>query len=580
MTSTLQISLTWFDQIINWNYSIYSNPILFKSYEIWTPDIITNNNVNNIKYDSKDTIVINFGNNIFDFSEREKYMIRCKSTGECNWSFPMKSMTTCQLNQEQFPFDIQTCNLKFSSSSYYSNQLTLKKFGAGVFLNSLNEGEFELMNTDVLELDVNKKVDLNMSVVELQLTMKRKTTYYVNKIILPYLLFYVVTIFTYILPVDSGEKKSYLTSILLSGMIYLKDISIYIPKTIALPILSIYFNLNLIFVFICTIFTTAVYLIYYFDKTKRPMPWCLKKFILKSKLSVYKNVYEKLFSKKCLDFQLGNELKTRIELKDSIKKQLVTINNQLLSLNNFIDLKETNDMLGNPNKSKAQISQRRHLFCNNHENSSDYLAQDILRLLRSFKLQIRRNCGRKIENTSHGYFMQSQSQNNTCHDHASINENFDDQEQLSNLQYVNTLENIKLLLMKKAKIKKSKSLNRCSSHGQAHFSNPHNQLGNRIELLLVESGYKSESERYVMETRKALNFLRTIRMYNHQLERYLEMKYSSEKKYSKIKHFKDAPYSNEWKYLAVVLDKILFYTFVFIIPVSILTMSLKTIVVS
>jgi hypothetical protein len=69
-------------------------------------------------------------------------------------------------------------------------------------------------------------------------------------------------------------------------------------------------------------------------------------------------------------------------------------------------------------------------------------------------------------------------------------------------------------------------------------------------------------------------------MYNQQLSSYLEIQKSREQKYSKIINLKDAPYSNEWKYLAVVLDKILFYTFIFIIPVSILTMSLKTIVVS
>jgi len=311
------------------------------------------------------------------------------------------------------------------------------------------------------------------------------------------------------------------------------------------------------------------------------MPWCLRKLILKSKISVYKNIYDKLFGRKSLDFQINDELKNRVEVKDSIKKQLVTINNQLLSLNNFIESKETNNILSNVNKLSPRYDQRREFLTMNNPNSMEYFAHDILCLLRTFKSQIMRNCVQKLENTSHGYFIQSQKQSQFgVQEDLLTTEWFDTQEKLSYLQYVNTLENIKLLLMKKVKIRKSKSLNRISSQNQGCFLNQNNRLRRGSELLLVESGYKSESERSVLETRKAMSFLQTIRMYNQHLTSYLEIRKSKEQKYSKIINSIDAPYSNEWKYLAVVLDKILFYTFVFIIPVSILTMSLKTIVVS
>lgn len=94
---------------------------------------------------------------------------------------------------------------------------------------------------------------------------------------MPYFTFYVVTIFTYVLPVESGEKKSYCTSILISGMIYLKDTSAYIPKTIDMPMLSVYFNVNLVFIFVCVISSTVVYSIYFMGKTKRPLPKMLKR---------------------------------------------------------------------------------------------------------------------------------------------------------------------------------------------------------------------------------------------------------------------------------------------------------------
>ena len=99
---------------------------------------------------------------------------------------------------------------------------------------------------------------------------------------MPYFTFYVVTIFTYVLPVEAGEKKSYCTSILISGMIYLKDTSCYIPKNVDLPLLSVYFNVNLIFIFVCVISSTIIYSIYFMGKTKRPLPKFAKisKFLL------------------------------------------------------------------------------------------------------------------------------------------------------------------------------------------------------------------------------------------------------------------------------------------------------------
>lgn len=200
----------------------------------------------------------------------------------------MKLMSICQLNQEYFPFDVQECYFDFRSSAYYLPQLNLTSYGEGVHLSLIQEGEFDLIKSEAQEFFIDRLTDItntptnsSISVIRVKLLMKRKIVFYLNKIILPYFIFYIVTIFTYILPVDSGEKKSYSTSILISAMIYLKDTSYYIPKTSFLPMLSIYFNLNLIFVFLCIIMTTFIYVIYYFDKTKRPLPGFFRKIFQK-----------------------------------------------------------------------------------------------------------------------------------------------------------------------------------------------------------------------------------------------------------------------------------------------------------
>lgn len=173
------------------------------------------------------------------------------------------------------------------SSAYLNSQLLLLKWDSGIDLKLLKVGEFSVLQSEATSINTtnifNENLDEASSHIRIRLVMKRKIIFYLNKIVLPYFVFYIVTAFTYALPVESGEKKSYSTSILISAMIYLKDISNYIPKTSILPLLTIYFDLNLILVFICVFVTTFVYMFYYYDKLKVGLPQCIRRLIAPSR---------------------------------------------------------------------------------------------------------------------------------------------------------------------------------------------------------------------------------------------------------------------------------------------------------
>lgn len=111
MVSTLQISIRWNDQYLTWNKSIYPSSILYRPLEIWVPDIIAKNYVNNIIQTNKKSLLVGDTISIFDHNERLKYMITVKPNGDCRWVFPMKLMSNCQLDQQYFPFDTQRCNI-------------------------------------------------------------------------------------------------------------------------------------------------------------------------------------------------------------------------------------------------------------------------------------------------------------------------------------------------------------------------------------------------------------------------------------------------------------------------------------
>lgn len=320
------------------------------------------------------------------------------------------------------------------SSAYLNSQLVLLKWDSGLDLTLLKEGEFMLLSSEAVQANSTQVFDVSLdepySLVHIKLVIKRKTIFYINKIVLPYFVFYIVTAFTYALPVEAGEKKSYSTSILISAMIYLKDISDYIPKTSILPLLTIYFNLNLILVFVCVLVTTLVYMIYYYDKLKVALPNCIKRIIASSKYFRSERHFaanHKLFS--------SNEVRSSLA---TINKQLTRVNRNLRKCESYLFSLQAAG------------------------NSNDYLANEMLSLVITLKIFIRNH---SLDSAAHPADpdpdQQPQPQPVSCsglsrhrrkankHHHNVIHKlTAIDQKRLGNFHYINTLENLKLNLVK------------------------------------------------------------------------------------------------------------------------------------
>lgn len=574
MTSTLQVSIRWKDEFLKWNKSVYPNAITFKSSEIWVPDIITTNNVNNFKYDSEETNIVGSANNIFDFNERNKYLILVNPDGDCRWVFPLKLLSMCELNQEYFPFDIQECAIDLRSSAFLNEQLVLKKFGDGVHLKLINEGEFDLIKAEAIDLTQKSSFDVDydgeVSVVRVKMLMKRKMVFYLNKIILPYFVFYIVVVLTYILPVESGEKKSYSTSILISAMIYLKDISNFIPKTSMLPMLSIYFNLNLIFIFFCIMITTFIYLVYYCDKTKRPLPNFFKRIVQNSN---YFN-HEKISRQE--------------SLKIGIKNELLEVNNIIESLNKNLLLDKTLS----PNKAIKKSAK-------NENKIEDVLGKDVLDLLKTLKLFI---------------VNQNQNQNKLKLVEDSWHTN---SESMENVKFLNTLENLKFHLVninhsngihfsspkftKQNSIKQNNLLNSYSksqtylndiltSFPSFLHSNDKLNFGQRkIYQSCFLNDQDEDSRDRNSHYKKGQMYLNYLKEYKAQVKNYLRHlnKYQYQEVYFtnwlQIKNVdsyaeNQASLVQEWKFLAMIIDRVIFFLFCFSTPVCLLIMYLKTLI--
>ncbi len=93
--------MDWMDEYLVWNSSFYPRSISFSSDEIWTPDIMVSNQVNNLRFDMRDPKEAHLRtSSSFELNEKHKYPILVKSNGLCTWLFPARVMSTCQLDQE------------------------------------------------------------------------------------------------------------------------------------------------------------------------------------------------------------------------------------------------------------------------------------------------------------------------------------------------------------------------------------------------------------------------------------------------------------------------------------------------
>ena len=163
---------------------------------------------------------------------------------------------------------------------------------------------------------------LEFIVLDYKLTLRRVTTYYFIKIIFPFTIIAFMTLFTFWLAPDSGEKLTLDITVLLSLVFYLQIMSEYIPRGYSrIPLLTLYALGNFIIVLISCVATVFVLRLYYrppsFLSAKRnQVPYSIRFFVFRILAPI---CFLKMhFRKKNEDFEETGEFK--LKLKQSRKK--------------------------------------------------------------------------------------------------------------------------------------------------------------------------------------------------------------------------------------------------------------------
>ncbi|CAF1466835.1 unnamed protein product [Adineta ricciae] len=246
VTSNVQLVCSWCDPYMSWNISRYNITALSVSSDyLWTPNVVLVNSA-----DEK------FSRN------REHYALILRHDGYVRFMFQDLWKTICKVRLTYFPFDQQHCSIIIRSGGHDSHSIKFIQ-RRPIERHSFIRGEWELIHSymKITEECVSDFNQANYSIVHFALILRRTQLYYIVKIILPFALVSFVTLFTFLLPPETGEKLTLNVTILLSLVIYLQLISEYIPKADdETPILTLFCNANFGLVFISCIMT--VYVLY------------------------------------------------------------------------------------------------------------------------------------------------------------------------------------------------------------------------------------------------------------------------------------------------------------------------------
>ncbi|XP_076069704.1 neuronal acetylcholine receptor subunit alpha-10-like [Oratosquilla oratoria] len=232
LTTNCWLTQVWMDAHLTWNASDFGgiNVIRMPFNRVWKPDIILYNNAD-AQYTSS-TINTN---------------VIVTSEGKVTWLSHGIYRSSCDMNVEYFPFDIQACLMKWASWTYDGFQLDLlKDQEEGDMSNYQTNGEF-----DLIEFTPKKNVEYYSCCTEpypditFTIRLRRRPMFYVFNLILPCVLINGIALLVFYVPSESGEKVTLGISALLSMTVFLMTIRESLPPTEKTPLISLYYGVTI-----------------------------------------------------------------------------------------------------------------------------------------------------------------------------------------------------------------------------------------------------------------------------------------------------------------------------------------------
>ncbi|XP_022779102.1 neuronal acetylcholine receptor subunit alpha-10-like [Stylophora pistillata] len=257
MTSVIWVRQYWSDHRLRWNSSEYDDvkSIVTQASYLWLPDITLYNN-------AKDD---------YNIDKESYHSLTITSDGNISRYFPTIYKSSCKLEVKNFPFDDQVCTLKLGSWSYNIYEMNLFNVGDGDTSSFIANGEWILQSMPS-KRHVTKFRCCPHPYVYLtyNINIKRRSLYYVLNCFMPCLIMMALTILSFYLPSESGERMGVGITVLLSLSIIQLILSDSLPPTSEVPLIVVYYGLTMLNIFMSLVFSCVVLTLYHHSAIPLP----------------------------------------------------------------------------------------------------------------------------------------------------------------------------------------------------------------------------------------------------------------------------------------------------------------------
>lgn len=176
-------------------------------------------------------------------SELKKSQVVINYTGEIRWSSPAIISSSCKVDAPHFPFDDQKCTLEFGSWTFDESKMDLDVSYPYIDKESYSENEEWDCYDNKIERSVTKYKCCSASYpfAEVTIFMKRRPAFFMYNLIIPCGLITVVSLFSFILPPNSGERVSFIMTVLVAMSVYMMIVNEEMPHSAETSLSSQFF---------------------------------------------------------------------------------------------------------------------------------------------------------------------------------------------------------------------------------------------------------------------------------------------------------------------------------------------------
>ncbi|XP_045179220.2 neuronal acetylcholine receptor subunit alpha-2-like [Mercenaria mercenaria] len=243
------LTFEWEDDRIVWDKSAKDDIeyIFTQPKYIWKPELVVDN------------ALADLGG-----IESNDLLMRVKYTGEVEWEPPILISTHCQVDITYYPYDQQKCAIEIVSWTYTIEEVKLDHLHEKVNLEDFEmHGEWEITHTEIEDKNLTEHLPDGTVRVYPQLDfwiyLRRRTQFYNLNVMMPIILTSLMVALVFIVPVDSGEKLSYVLTVFLALAVLLTIVANSLPPTsITISVLGLYLGIVLILAAVGILITVLI----------------------------------------------------------------------------------------------------------------------------------------------------------------------------------------------------------------------------------------------------------------------------------------------------------------------------------